>query len=90
MQPHGDPNEYWPNARPRTRRRASDADPSASGRAVGSPGRVYGWPKDVFHVRGIPESILDIAAAVREQRGEDPEYLARSFAPAPGFEHIVA
>ena len=29
------------------------------------PGRVYGWPKDVFHVRGIPESILDISAAVR-------------------------
>jgi uncharacterized protein (DUF362 family) len=29
------------------------------------PGRVYGWPKDVFHVRGIPESIVDIAAAVR-------------------------
>ncbi len=29
------------------------------------PGRVYGWPKDVFHVRGIPESILDIAAAIR-------------------------
>jgi uncharacterized protein (DUF362 family) len=29
------------------------------------PGRVYGWPKDVFHVRGIPASILDIAAAVR-------------------------
>ena len=29
------------------------------------PGRVYGWPKDVFHIRGIPESILDIAAAVR-------------------------
>ena len=29
------------------------------------PGRVYGWPKDVFHVRGIPESILDIVAAVR-------------------------
>jgi uncharacterized protein (DUF362 family) len=29
------------------------------------PGRVYGWPKDVFHVRGIPESILDIYAAVR-------------------------
>jgi uncharacterized protein (DUF362 family) len=29
------------------------------------PGRVYGWPKDVFHVRGIPESILDIAATVR-------------------------
>ena len=28
------------------------------------PGRVYGWPKDVFHVRGIPESILDIVAAV--------------------------
>jgi uncharacterized protein (DUF362 family) len=124
------------------------------------PGRVYGWPKDVFHVRGIPESILDIAAAVRpslaiidgivgmqgdgpimgdpvqsgvvivsrdlvaadvtsarlmgvepekvgylmeagrflgqsrseliEQRGEDPERLARSFSPAPGFEGIVA
>jgi uncharacterized protein (DUF362 family) len=29
------------------------------------PGRVYGWPKDVFHVRGIAESILDIFAAVR-------------------------
>ena len=29
------------------------------------PGRVYGWPKDVFHVRGIQESILDIAAVVR-------------------------
>ncbi len=29
------------------------------------PGRVYGWPKDVFHVRGISESILDIFAAVR-------------------------
>ena len=29
------------------------------------PGRVYGWPKDVFHVRGIPESILDIFATVR-------------------------
>ncbi|HET6616321.1 MAG TPA: DUF362 domain-containing protein [Gemmatimonadota bacterium] len=29
------------------------------------PGRVYGWPKDVFHVNGIPESIVDIAAAVR-------------------------
>ena len=29
------------------------------------PGRVYGWPKDVFHIRGISESILDIVAAVR-------------------------
>jgi uncharacterized protein (DUF362 family) len=29
------------------------------------PGRVYGWPKDVFHVHGISESILDIFAAVR-------------------------
>ncbi len=124
------------------------------------PGRVYGWPKDVFHVRGIPESILDIAATVRpslaivdgivgmegdgpimgdpvhsgvvvvsrdlvaadvtgvrlmgmdpekvgylmeagrflgearseliEQRGEDPERLAKRFAPAPGFEDLVA
>lgn len=124
------------------------------------PGRVYGWPKDVFHVNGIPESIVDIAAAVRpslaiidgivgmqgdgpingeavqsgvvvlsrdpvaadvtgarlmgmdpekveylmnagrflgqsrseliEQRGEDPERLARSFRPAPGFDDLVA
>lgn len=124
------------------------------------PGRVYGWPKDVFHVRGIRNSILDIVAAVRpslaivdgivgmqgdgpimgepvptgvvvvsrdgvaadvtaarlmgmepekvgylmeagrflgqarseliEQRGEDPERLARQFRPAPGFEHLVA
>jgi len=29
------------------------------------PGRVYGWPKDVFHTHGIPNSILDIVAAVR-------------------------
>jgi uncharacterized protein (DUF362 family) len=124
------------------------------------PGRVYGWPKDVFHVNGIPESIVDIAAAIRpslaivdgivgmqgdgpiygdpvasgvvvfsrdpvaadvtgarlmgidpekvgymmeagrflgqarseliEQRGEDPERLARSFRPAPRFEHLRA
>ena len=124
------------------------------------PGRVYGWPKDVFHVHGIPSSILDIVAAVRpslaivdgivgmqgdgpimgepvpsgvvvvsrdpvaadvtgarlmgmdpekvgylmeagrflgqarseliEQRGEDPERLATRFAPAPGFESLVA
>ncbi len=25
-----------------------------------------------------------------EQRGEDPERLAKSFRPAPGFEHLVA
>ena len=29
------------------------------------PGRVYGWPKDVFHVRNVPRSIVDIAGAVR-------------------------
>ena len=29
------------------------------------PGRVYGWPKDVFHVNNVPRSILDIAGAVR-------------------------
>ena len=29
------------------------------------PGRVYGWPKDVFHIHGIENSILDIYAAVR-------------------------
>ena len=29
------------------------------------PGRVYGWPKDVLHVRGIPNSIVDIFGAVR-------------------------
>ncbi|HWE39087.1 MAG TPA: DUF362 domain-containing protein [Isosphaeraceae bacterium] len=28
------------------------------------PGRVYGWPKNVFHHRGIARSILDIVAAV--------------------------
>ena len=124
------------------------------------PGRVYGWPKDVFHIRNVPRSIVDIAGAVRpslaiidgivgmqgdgpimgdpiragvivvsrdpvaadvtaarvmgmnpekveylmeagrflgqsrseliEQRGEDPERLAQSFRPAPGFAHIVA
>ena len=29
------------------------------------PGRVYGWPKDVFHMRNVPRSIVDIAATVR-------------------------
>jgi uncharacterized protein (DUF362 family) len=29
------------------------------------PGRVYGWPKDVFHIHGIENSILDIFGAVR-------------------------
>ena len=29
------------------------------------PGICYGWPKDVLHHAGIPESILDIAATVR-------------------------
>jgi uncharacterized protein (DUF362 family) len=31
------------------------------------PGIVYGWPKNVFHVRGISQSVLDIVAAVRPQ-----------------------
>jgi uncharacterized protein (DUF362 family) len=29
------------------------------------PGVAYGWPKNVLHHAGIPESILDITAAVR-------------------------
>ena len=29
------------------------------------PGVCYGWPKNVLHHAGIPESILDIAATVR-------------------------
>lgn len=29
------------------------------------PGVVYGWPKNVLHVHGIPESILDINATVK-------------------------
>lgn len=29
------------------------------------PGLVYGWPKNVLHWHGIPESILDINATVR-------------------------
>jgi len=29
------------------------------------PGIVYGWPKNVLHVHGIPESILDINATVK-------------------------
>lgn len=29
------------------------------------PGVVYGWPKNVLHHMGIPQSILDIQAAVR-------------------------
>jgi uncharacterized protein (DUF362 family) len=29
------------------------------------PGICYGWPKNVLHVAGIPESILDLTATVR-------------------------
>jgi len=29
------------------------------------PGRVYGWPKNVLHLHGIENSILDVSAAVR-------------------------
>ena len=29
------------------------------------PGAVYGWPKNILHVNGIHESILDLAATVR-------------------------
>jgi uncharacterized protein (DUF362 family) len=29
------------------------------------PGAVYGWPKNLLHQRGIPESIVDIVATVR-------------------------
>ena len=29
------------------------------------PGIVYGWPKNVFHWAGIPQSILDINATIR-------------------------
>jgi uncharacterized protein (DUF362 family) len=31
------------------------------------PGSYYGWPKNVLHAAGIPESILDITAAVKPQ-----------------------
>ena len=29
------------------------------------PGMYYGWPKNVLHYAGIPESILDITASLR-------------------------
>jgi uncharacterized protein (DUF362 family) len=29
------------------------------------PGSVYGWPKNILHFRGIPNSILDLTATVR-------------------------
>lgn len=29
------------------------------------PGRKYGWPKNILHVRGINQSILDIVSAVK-------------------------
>ena len=31
------------------------------------PGAVYGWPKNVLHMRGIDESIVDLNATVRVQ-----------------------
>ena len=33
------------------------------------PGSYYGWPKNVLHRAGIPESILDIYATLRPQLG---------------------
>ncbi|MGZ8375799.1 MAG: DUF362 domain-containing protein [Gemmatirosa sp.] len=32
------------------------------------PGTYYGWPKNVLHVKGIPNSIVDIAAALPVRR----------------------
>jgi uncharacterized protein (DUF362 family) len=29
------------------------------------PGAVYGWPKNILHMRGIPQSILDLNATIR-------------------------
>ena len=31
------------------------------------PGAVYGWPKNILHMHGIPASILDLTATVRPQ-----------------------
>lgn len=31
------------------------------------PGMYYGWPKNVFHYKGIPQSILDIVSTLRPQ-----------------------
>jgi uncharacterized protein (DUF362 family) len=31
------------------------------------PGAVYGWPKNLLHIRGITESIVDLTATVRPQ-----------------------
>jgi len=31
------------------------------------PGAVYGWPKNILHIRGIDGSILDLTATVRPQ-----------------------
>jgi uncharacterized protein (DUF362 family) len=31
------------------------------------PGAVYGWPKNILHARGIPNSIVDLVATIRPQ-----------------------
>jgi len=31
------------------------------------PGAIYGWPKNLLHVRGIEQSIIDLTATVRPQ-----------------------
>lgn len=31
------------------------------------PGAVYGWPKNILHMRGIHQSILDLTATIRPQ-----------------------
>ena len=29
------------------------------------PGAVYGWPKNILHAHGIPNSIVDLVATIR-------------------------
>ena len=58
------------------------------------PGICYGWPKNVLHQAGIPESILDIVAAVNphlaiqerfiEQHSEKIAPLTQQYKLPPG------
>ena len=53
----------------------AEAEDASLGRHDGSmknlfgvvPGAVYGWPKNLLHLHGIPKSILDLTATIRPQ-----------------------
>jgi hypothetical protein len=47
-------------------------------------------PEKIKYVMEAGRFLGQARSELIEQRGEDPERLARRFAPAPGFENVAA